>query len=419
MGWYRNFFTGFSLALLCNAALADEQHITNRFSGFATIGAVTNDNSDLVYRRDISQRHGSIDGDVDWRTDSLLGLQLQTQWSYQLETTAQLVLKDRIDNTLNDSVEWAFARYRPMDGLDLRVGRLGSDIFMLSDYRQVGYALPWIRPPEDTYGKISFYHFDGVDINKRFNIDDGTLNIKAFYGKSDQEYPVGIEESANYRLSFKGFGTSINWEKNEWKLRYSYADVEIRNNNDNPLIPALNSVSMLWPQASALAADFYTKSKYIKYHELGLGYDNNSWWIQTEVTLLNSDAKVVSNSHTAYLSVGKRIDAFTLYTIAGFTRTNEDAASVVAPAGYPAPIEQQLQALAYGTELAINGGRSDQHSYCVGARWDFTSKMALKLQVQRFYIDKYGDSLWLKSDNTLTPKDRTANVVSVSWDLLF
>lgn len=221
------------LLMASNAAVAAESAITNRFSGFATIGLVTNDNPDLAFRRDVIQADGSYDGKIDWRTDSILGLQWQTQWSYQIETTAQFVLKERLDNSLGNALEWGFIRYRPLDGLDVRLGRVGTDIFMLSDYRQVGYALPWVRAPHDTYGLLSFYHFDGLDINKRFDINEGTLNIKAFYGRSDQKYPLDRDEMADYRLIFKGAGTSINWEQNAWKLRYSYASVDVENDNAN------------------------------------------------------------------------------------------------------------------------------------------------------------------------------------------
>lgn len=407
------------LLIASTVAQADESTITNRFSGFASIGVVTNDNADLVFRRDVTQPNGSYDGNIDWRTDSILGLQWQTQWSYQLETTVQFVLKDRLDNSLNEALEWGFVRYRPLDGLDLRVGRMGTDIFMLSDYRQVGYALPWVRPPNDTYGLLSFYHFDGIDLNKRFDINDSTLNIKAFYGRSDQKYPLDRKQSMDYRLAFEGAGTSINWERDEWKLRYSYANVEVLNNNANPLGDALMAVSSLWPEASELAERFNTKSKRFKYNQLGMAYDNNRWWLQTEVTQLNSNAAVISDTRHFYVSAGRRFNAFTFYTIKGYVHTVENTVHITAPAGYPPPLSQQLAGLAYVTEQAFNGSRSSQNSLTLGVRWDFTSKMALKFQAEQFNVEQYGSTLWLKVDPTRPAKNQTAHVLSLSLDMLF
>jgi len=417
MGYLPKSLAGFVLLFMASSfAMAD---ITNRFSGFASIGLVSNDNPDLVFRRDVTQFNGSYNGDVDWHSDSLLGLQWQTQWSYQLETTAQLVLKDRIENDLNNSLEWAFVRYRPLDGLDIRLGRMGTDIFMLSDYRQVGYALPWVRPPQDTYGLLSFYHFDGVDINKRFDLDNSALNIKAFYGRSDQKYPLDRDKDMSYRLIFKGAGTSINWERDEWKLRYSYANVEVQNNNPNPLIDALLAVSPYWPEAAELSQGFYTQSKHFRYNQVGMGYDNNTWWIQTEATRLNSDAGLVSSTRHFYLSIGRRIDAFTLYAIKGFIRTKNDEIQINAPTGFPPPLNQQLGMLAAATEQALNGSRSSQHSIGLGVRWDFTSKMALKFQAEQFNVDKNGEALWLKVNPARASQDQTAHVISVSLDMLF
>ncbi len=421
MGSYHRSLVG-SLCLLllaCPSAFADEQAISHRFSGFASLGLVSNNNPDLIFRREITQGEGSRDGSIEWRNDSLLGLQWQTQWSYQFETTVQLILKDRVKNNLKESIEWAFVRYRPLDGFDIRVGRLGTDIFMLSDYRQVGYALPWIRPPHDTYGLLSFYHFDGIDFNKRFDINDSTLNIKTFYGKSDHEYPITTSADDNYRLIFEGGGTSINWELNEWKLRYSYANVKVKNNNASLLIDALVSVGSLWPEAPEIGERFNTKGKHFKYHQLGMIYDNNSWWVQSEITHLNSEAPVIYSTRHFYVSVGRRIDAFTLYATRGYVHAIKDPVQISAPAGYPPPISQQLNGLAAVTEQTLNNARSSQDSFGVGVRWDFTSKMALKFQADKFNIDQYGDALWIKSSTNLTPKKQTANVFSLSLDVLF
>jgi hypothetical protein len=290
---------------------------------------------------------------------------------------------------------------------------------MLSDYRQVGYALPWIRPPHETYGLLSFYHFDGADISKRFNIGDSTLNVKAFFGRSDQEYPVDTGTNNNYRLIFEGGGIGFNWELDEWKLRYSYADVEIKNNNANVLSDALNSVSPIWPEASMLAERFLTQSKNFKYNQFGVAYDNNVWFMQAEATRLNSEATVISSTHHFYVSLGRRINEFTFYITQGYVHSVNPTISISAPTGYPPEISMQLGTLAYAAEYALNSARSSEHSVSIGARWDFTSKMDLKLQLEKFKVDKFGDALWIQANANNIPQARTANVVNLSLDVLF
>ena len=409
---------GCFLAFCCLQASADDT-ITNRFSGFATLGLVSNDNSDLIFRRDVLQKDGSHNGNLDWRTDSALGLQWQTQWSYQFETTAQLVIKDRLANNFEKSLEWAFARYRPFDSVDLRVGRMGSDIFMVSDYRQVGYAIPWVRPPQDTYGLLSFNHFDGVDALKRFDLADSTLSAKAFYGRLGQRYPLEAGGSASYKLVFEGGGASLNWEYNEWKARYSYASVSVLNNNALALVDALRTAAALWPDADTLADRFTTRSKRFTYQQVGLLYDNNTWWAQAELSHLDSDAGIISSTRHFYLSIGRRINEFTFYGTTGYVKTLRPPVALSAPDYYPEPINQQLAQLADATALAFNGSRSHQNSINLGVRWDFTSKMDLKFQIGQFKVDKYGWDLWLKTNPASPPKDETAHVVSLSLDMLF
>lgn len=407
------------LLVLCGATASADSTISNHFSGFATIGVVSNSNDELIFRRDVTQKDGSRDGKLDWKSDSLLGLQWQTQWSYQLETTAQLVIKDRVENDLGSSLEWGFLRYRPLESLDLRIGRMGSDIFMLSDYRQVGYALPWVRPPHDTYGLFSFHHFDGIDVLKRIELGENNLSLKGFYGRLNQKYPLERYANSVYRLGFEGGGASISWERNEWKARYSYADVKVDNNNVTALSDALATVAPVWPEAGNLSQSLVTQAKSLRFHQLGFIYDNNTWWTQAELSRLSSEADVISGTRHFYLSAGRRIDEFTLYAIKGYIHSRNPVLHVAAPVGYPEPINSQLHTLASVTENTFNGGRSDQQSLSIGVRWDFASKKALKFQLEHFDIDKYGSALWLRANQSAAPKDETANVASLSLDVLF
>lgn len=409
----------FLMALLSVGAVA-QADVDHHFSGFATFGLVSSDNPNLAFRRDISQGDGSYDGDIEWRTDSLIAGQWHSRWSSQFDTTLQLVAKERHENNLSNAVEWAFVRYRPVDGFDLRLGRLGTDIFMLSDYRQVGYAFQWVRPPHDFYTLLSLYHFDGIDAAKRFDLGQGTLNMKVFYGNSDQKFPTGLRTGDTTRLDFDVSGASVIWEQSNWKLRYSYAEVNINNNIARPLIEALNEASPLWPEAADWANRTLTKGRDFRYHELGLGYDNNHWWVQAEATQLRSAAAIVPQSDHVYLSIGRRFEQFSLYVLGGVARPTREATVVTAPAGYPSPIAEQLAQLAAATERNLNGVRIHQKSMGAGLRWDFAAKMALKVQLEEFRINQQGTNLWLRTNSgQVFTEDQKSLVTSVSLDVLF
>lgn len=417
MSCCRYFLTLSLLALLNAQVLADAEH---NFSGFATLALTANNNDELIFRRDIAQIEGSADGDISWRPDSLIAGQWQGRWTDEWETTVQLVLKDRYDNSLSKSLEWAFVRYRPWDDLDLRIGRLGTDFFMLSDYRQVGYAFPWVRPPHDTYGLLSLYHFDGLDITKRFDVGDARLTLKLLSGNARQSYPTSNQSADLIDLDFDPSGINLSLEQGDWKWRYSYVEVHINNNYTYKLYDALLEAAPYWPAAEALASSVNTQNKRFNYHELGVTYDNNTWVLQAEAMQLHSQTVLLPNNQFWYLSVGRRLGDFSVYITRAQANTQGKPNTVTGPSGYPEPLNSQLAYLVAVSQRSLNGGRIIQDSWGLVGRWDFTPKMALKLQAERFHIDKTGANLWLQVDySEPLASDQTATLITFALDMLF
>lgn len=411
----------FLLVLLASAAPLVSAEAEHRLSGFATLGIAMSDDADVIFRRDVTKDDGAYKSSGSWKSDSLVGVQWQGDWSPEWSTMVQLVAKDRFDNSLANSIEWAFVRYRPVDGLDLRLGRLGADVFMLSEYRQVGYAFPWVRPPHDLYGITSLYHFDGVDINKRIDLGNTRLNIKAFYGNSTEEYPTGFNDGQGINIDFDVYGASTSLEWDYWKLRYTYARVQMNSDHTKPLRDGLDTLALWWPNAAIYSSLLETRNKNFSYNQLGVNYDNNDWWVQGEYVLLGSDLALVPEGKHAYVSVGKRFGDWSVYGLAGYAKPESSPVVVVRPGiAFPDPIDIQIDYLARATERSLNGVRIKQHSYGVGLRWDFTARMALKFQVEKFTLDATGTNLWLRrnSEQRLTHNPEPT-VISVAWDLLF
>lgn len=408
----------FLLACAPASLYADVEH---RLSGFATLGIALSDNQELVFRRDVTMDDGAYKHSGSWKSDSLIGLQWQVDWSPEWGTMVQLVAKDRFANSLTNSIEWAFVRYRPVDGLDLRLGRLGADVFMLSEYRQVGYAIPWVRPPHDLYGLASLYRFDGVDLNKRIALGDAMLNIKAFYGNSNEEYPTGFNDDQGINVDFDLYGASTSLEWNHLKLRYSYAKVKVKSDHAKDLRTGLQDVALLWPPATLFLSELETLNKSFDYNQIGVNYDNNDWWFQGEFVRLGSDLALVAAGKHAYASLGKRWGSLSLFALTGYAEPESPNVFVPSPSIIlPEPYQSQLDYLVLATERTLNGVRIKQRSYGVGARWDFTSKMALKIQLEQFDVDKTGTNLWLRlNENQRVQRDQKPLVLSLALDMLF
>lgn len=417
--FFRHFLSGL-LLISGLSVLSSQAAPEHSLSGFATLGLVSSTNDTLVFRRDVAQDDGSYDGSIEWQTDSLVGAQWQARWNRHWDTKVQLVAKERFNNGLDETVEWAFVGYHPRERLDLRLGRLGADIFTLSDYRQVGYAYPWARPPQDFYGLLSIFHLDGVDITQGFTLGDTDLSIKGFYGNHDQKFPVGLRSSGHSRLNFDTGGLSVTAEQGFWKLRYTYANVKVKNDATGGLVRALESTQAYWPEAATLAGLSETYKRDFGYHSLGVIYDNNHWWLRGEFSHLESDVGLVPQSERAYLSLGKQFDDLTLYVLGGYSKPRRALIEVQAPQNLPSPLAEQLAQLALITRSSLNGVRIDQSSLGAGIRWDFATKMALKLQIEEFQIDANGTNLWLRADSSQPVRqNQRSTVTSLTWDMLF
>lgn len=400
------------LALIATEVLAADPW---QFSGFASLATTHNDSEALEFRRDIAQDRGVGEGDWDGRTDSLLGLQLSYPLSPRLELTGQVVAKQRVEQNFDESLEWAFLRYRPQDGSDLRLGRMGLDIFMLSDYRHVAYAYPWVRPPQEFYGILQIYHYDGVDYTQRFEVGGEPWGFKLFVGRSAPTLPSGDE---GFRLELEPIaGLSLFHEGEVWRARLSYTMLELGSEPPtDALRAALDAVAPFWPQAPVYAVDLQLEGTRAEYLNAGLAYDDNDWLIQAEVAQLKADSLLAPSGKSAYLSLGRRFGALTAYALFGKARPDRAHLEPVLPP-LPDPPRSQLEPLRDALEFTLHRSRVDQDSMGLGLRWDLATRKALKLEWDHKRVAVHGAGLWLLSGEN--DREESANVLSLSLDLLF
>jgi hypothetical protein len=80
--------------------------------------------------------------------------------------------------------DWAFVNYRVNEQFSARGGKIKFPTFLISDYYEVGYAYPWIRPPQEVYSSNPITTLNGVDLLARFRFGDMTLLVQPYYGVS-------------------------------------------------------------------------------------------------------------------------------------------------------------------------------------------------------------------------------------------
>lgn len=405
--------------LLFSAALPALASERLRFSGFGSF-AYSHDNADGVgFKRYNSQpvpssRNGSF------RSDSIFGLQASYSINPEWEVTGQLVARDKVAPSFANSLEWAFVAYRPNDNVDVRVGRVGLDAFMLSDYRNLGFSQLWVRPPTEFYGGIPMHSVDGADIAYRFETGATRWRIKSQFGTNTTPFPIGERESI--RLKVRELrDLTLHAERGSWQFKAGYA--QFRLGNDFPLDGLIGpleglagaGLGAISDEARRLVAGMKLNKTRVRYTSLGAAYDDGLWTVQGELARVGSDSQLVGTGTAGYLSIGRRLGQFTPYVVLARIRSDRDVRRAVADWGVIGAPARNLQ----DRSVAVfNALRREQHTVSLGMRWDFGSRAALKAQWDRSHVKPHGYGLW-QVDRSGGARGRQIDVLSVALDFVF
>lgn len=411
----RNLFLAFSL-LFAAVAHGGDDTAPFRLSGFGSLGAVYS-SGDNYFQRDLTQPNTFAD-DWSWKVDSLLGVQFDAALQPKISATAQLVLKERADNNFAESLDWAFLRYRPNQEWMLRAGRLGLDVYLLSDYRNVGFAYLWARPPTEFYGPLVLTDFDGADASYSRRMEGGTLRFKLFGGASKPIVAYSTDD--NLTLDFRPvWGASLAFESERWRTQLAFVRVRFESEiaAAEELLAALRNPALApaWAEAAALADELKAEGKHLGFYSAGIAYDDSRWVIQSELGYLRSEWAALRSIVSAYVSSGRRFDAVTPYIVLAIARPVGDTVGVPPPAVSGDPT---IDTVYGGAQVYANSIQVDQHTLSLGSRWDVRQNVAVKLQWDRTWIEDGGGALWFSKPGT-DSGDKTSDLFSLNVNFLF
>ena len=400
------------LILLCNQHIHAFDLGTERLrlSGFGTLGVTSAGKEKFGLQKDFI--HDAQFGGVSVLTDSVFGLQLDMNLFQDLSMTVQAVAEDRARQNFNNIVDWAYLSYRPTPSTIVRAGRMGIDLFMLSEYRNVGYAYLWTHPVVEFYKPISLSHYEGFDFKYGRRFEPGFFEFKVYGGQTGSDIKISNGELALRMRPFVGANASL--ESDNWKVRLTYATTNT-SRLDTPFQSLLNTLNQIpqtaWPQAASLRNSLTGKDKQTHYYSIGLAYDDSQWTVQSEFAMMTS--KWISLDMTnGYLSVGRRFGSVTLYTVGSYAKSGKrlriDPTQITVSG---------LDSLASTTQLLADASHTDQNTISLGARWDFYPRMALKAQWDHTWVRKNGGGLLL----LIEPLDQaiTLNTFSLNLNFVF
>ena len=402
------------LVSLCNLARADDGL---RVGGFGTLGYADDDRSDLSPNRDLSQRakNGAATG-ASWRLDSRLGLQLEYGVNSSIDLVGQFVLRDQFKSDIESVTELLYLSLRPQIRLDLRLGRINFDAFLMSDHRNVGYAYSWVRPPAEFYAWIPIFSMDGVDAVYKFQSNDARWRIKTQVGNSSVSLPI----VNGYKLNAQDMlGMSVTRQTDLWRIKASYSQLKI--GSDVPAFAPLHqgldfvvaaSIPVVSAEAAELISNLSYKNAKIKYMTLGATYDDDAWLAQAEIAHTATSAQAIPHGDVGYLSVGRRINDWIPFVLISASRPKNKIRTATNDWG---TFNSSLRDPAI---FAVNQTRIEQRSLSIGTRYDFANQMALKLQWTQSVIKPFGYALWW-TDPSRSDKTTRVRQVSATFDFTF
>ena len=394
-------------------------------SGFGTVGVVNQSGGgDLGFLRNSTQLGAS--SRFSALQDSRLGLQLDWRSGSQWEGGIQGVLLRRpVGTPVGESVEWAYLGYRLSPDTRVRIGRTSPDIFLFADSRNVGFALPWARPPVDFYGFVPLAAIDGIDFDQRWFSAESIWRARVTAGAVG----TSVTDADGKRLKFEGRDTaalSLSREEGGFLMKASYIRSRLRV-HAGPDVAQLRQgldelsalpVPGLADTLGSLSRNLWTGGP-SSYVALAAMYETGPWTFIAEGSQVRVPRSPL-NARRGYVSVGYRQGTVTYYGLASRVKPTRDAAAEPALSDALSPFigpdgAQQAQALAGYAAAAGNNYRFDQTTVGVGLRWDFMSNAALKLQVDRFDVNRNGSAGWRYSDGRAARGTLVSVLVDFVW----
>lgn len=377
-----------ALALMAGSAAQANDDIQLKGGGFGTLGAVRTNLDGTQYRNSFTQWSGA-DRDVDLGVDSRLGLQGSVIYKSDFALTAQLLGIRREDDDFDIDVEWLYAQYTGVPGLDLKAGRVALPAFLVSDSRYVGYATPWLRVPPLVYSLLPYSTLDGVQAGYRHAIGPVIASVQATHGRSKAKLGVVGEfppdsgsglyaESHIDTNSPKVNSLNLMLEWGDWTARIGQVKSDVEMTLNVPAPPPILGI----PPVLGIALQPF-KDTFTGY---GIQYDNGKALVIAEY-VKRKTAPSLFDSAAWYAGAGYHFGEFMPYVVLSRYTPKDPVLS-----------------------LPPSKGRA------LGVRYDFAKNLDLKAEFARY--DTNGTLIFT---DAATPaiRDKKVNVVSIALDFVF
>lgn len=364
------------------AVLALAQQVNAiEFDGFLSAGFAMHDQKNSVYLDTISD-------DLRFDNDSKFGLQITADVSQNMQAVAQ-VLAAGSDENFDLDIEWAYLDWALTDSFSLRGGKVKEPVFLISDYIEVGYAYPWIRPPQEVYRNNPINTINGLEALYQADMGEMSFTFQPYLGTNTEGVP-GTNGGVQFDAS-NFYGASIQLASRSFTFQMSFlqTDVATINISGNP------------------ALDPFAQQGDANLISAGLSWDVSNFVGYTEVVTRDISGPAMEgifpDQDAWYVTLGYRMGNF----LPHITIANSEADPLAGANQLP---------------TTPNPGVS-QDSITLGVRYEINDSAAFKFEVQSIEPDLAANSVGLFNPANSLPADfstgDTATLISASVDVIF
>jgi hypothetical protein len=315
------------------------------------------------------------DSDWDFKDESLFAVQVRGDLNEQWSATAQIVAEGR--NDFDPEFAWAYVGWNGGKGLSAKLGRQRIPFFRYSDFLQVGYAYPWLRPPGAVYN-LTFSNFDGGSLAYAFGGGSWFSTLSVIGGKNTDEITIS---GAPADLELQSLvGVTFETSYNDWltlRAGYFQADVLVDAQALNPLFTTLRSNGF-----SNVAAAIDINEDPGTFLGFGAEINHGNWLLISEATFVEVDDSYLTDKEQFYVTGGYRFGAWTPTFTYG--RREGDAKTGIINLLPNVPPLAALRSAVTGVVLSDN---LDADYMSFGLRWDVSNNVALKADYTQYEND--------------------------------
>jgi hypothetical protein len=380
-------------------------------SGYGTLGVVHSNEREADYTSSVLRYSGAGKTNV-WShdVDSRLGAQLDVTFDKRWSAVLQVVSEQNLKNNYHPRVEWANVKFQATPDLALRVGRIALPVFLSADYRQVGYAYPWVRPPVESYGSMPISSSDGIDATWRWSAGPVRNASQFMFGHDNLAQVAPVKGHASRIV---GVANTSDW--GALTVHANLVAAELTLDIGAPLFQGFQAFG---PAGQAISDGYAVDHKHVSVANIGANYDPGPWFLMGELGRTRTRS-LLGETRSGYVSAGWRSGAFTPYAVYSQVRSTGPTRSDGLPLGYlPAAYQPQAAALNAGLNTTLLASFPQQSTVSAGVRWDLHANAALKLQYDRV-TPRTGSVGTLINTTPAFRSDHAIGVTSFTFDFVY